>query len=336
MSSADDADAELVQLLSSPPRTELLSSGRPRPGSSGTRSRRGGSAPRRAPSSSGRSRTRSRRAAARPSRARRAGSRTSRAAPRREICSRSNTRACRLRPRGSGTSRRRARCRCRSGRRRTASACFGSCVEALLPLGRRARERVVLRAPSAARPRPTRTSGSRSPRATTTPRSSISPSCSAEVECAARRARAWSAPSCRRRRAAVVPGSPAKRGELRLGEELRDRRAHLARLVGDHVGEPLRAPLLRELLERVELGARERLRRADEADRLGAREDAELRAARRLGRVLELEPEAQVGLVGAEAAVGLRPRSCAGTASRARRRCTRARPSGPSAPSARR
>ena len=63
--------------------------------------------------------------------------------------------------------------------------------------------------------------------------------------------------------------------------------------------------MLRERLQLVELAARERLRHAQEAHGLSAREDAELRAARELGRVLELEPVAQVGLVGAEAAVGL-------------------------------
>ena len=103
-----------------------------------------------------------------------------------------------------------------------------------------------------------------------------------------------------------MAGSPRKRVELLLGEELRDRRAHLALLVVDEVREPLRPPLLRDLLEPSEIAARELLRHAQEAHRLRAREDAELGAARDLGRVLELEPEARVRLVGAEAAVGLR------------------------------
>ena len=96
----------------------------------------------------------------------------------------------------------------------------------------------------------------------------------------------------------------AERGELGLREELGDRRADLA-AVEDEVGEPLCPPLLRELLELRELAAAVRLRDAEEAHRLGAGEDAELGAARRLGRVLHLELEARVRLVGAEAAVGL-------------------------------
>ena len=84
----------------------------------------------------------------------------------------------------------------------------------------------------------------------------------------------------------VVPGAeehgrPWRRLERRqLGrrEELGDRRAHLAALVHDDVGEALRAPLLRQLLEALDLAAGERLRRDDEANRLGVLEDAELGA----------------------------------------------------------
>ena len=72
-----------------------------------------------------------------------------------------------------------------------------------------------------------------------------------------------------------------------------------------YVGEPLRAALLRGLLERRQLGAGEHLRHAQEANGVGGGEDAELGAAGQLGRVLELEPESCVGLVGAEPAVGL-------------------------------
>ena len=103
----------------------------------------------------------------------------------------------------------------------------------------------------------------------------------------------------------VEAGLAAEDGQLLLGEELRDRRAHLALLVVDEVGEPLRPPLLRELLELRQVAAAELLRHAQEPHGLGALEDAELGAARHLGRVLELEPEARVRLVGAEAAVGL-------------------------------
>ena len=91
----------------------------------------------------------------------------------------------------------------------------------------------------------------------------------------------------------------AERHELLLGQELRDRRARLTVLSVDDVRQPLRAPLLRELLEPLEIGARVLLRDGQVANRGGAREDLELRAPRELGRVLDLEPEAQVGLVGA-------------------------------------
>ena len=100
-------------------------------------------------------------------------------------------------------------------------------------------------------------------------------------------------------------GIAAEDGQLFLGEKLRDRRAHLALLVEHEVGEPLRAPLLGELLELRQVAAAELLRHAQEPHGLGALEDAELGAARHLGRVLELEPEASVRLVGAETAVGL-------------------------------
>ena len=58
------------------------------------------------------------------------------------------------------------------------------------------------------------------------------------------------------------------------------------------------------LLERRELCTRERARHAEETDGLCPGEDAELRAPGRLRRVLELEAEARVGLVRAEAPVG--------------------------------
>ncbi len=100
----------------------------------------------------------------------------------------------------------------------------------------------------------------------------------------------------------------AKCLELGLGEELRDRRTHLAGLVDDEVGEPLRTPLLRELLEASELRARERTRHDEIADHGRTREHAELRSARHLRRVLDLETEAHVGLVGpiAEHRLGIR------------------------------
>src|SRR6476646_3907879 len=82
--------------------------------------------------------------------------------------------------------------------------------------------------------------------------------------------------------------------ELSLGQELRDRRADLAAVVHE-VGEPLRAPLLRELLEPRELRPRVRLRGDDEPNARSALEDAELGRARHPGRVLDLHAEAQVG-----------------------------------------
>jgi len=50
-------------------------------------------------------------------------------------------------------------------------------------------------------------------------------------------------------------GLADERSELGLREELRDRRARLARLVADEVGEAFRTPFLRDLLEPRELGA---------------------------------------------------------------------------------
>ncbi len=89
--------------------------------------------------------------------------------------------------------------------------------------------------------------------------------------------------------------------QLLFGQELRDRRARLSVLAVDDVREPLRSPLLRERLELVELGARELLGHAQEANGRRAGEDLELRAARERGRVLDLETEPQVRLVRPEA-----------------------------------
>src|SRR6188472_1106840 len=112
--------------------------------------------------------------------------------------------------------------------------------------------------------------------------------------------------------------------ELRLRQELRDRRADLAALV-DEVREALRAPLLRDLLESLQLGPREDAGNRQEADRLGAAEDAELGAARHLGRILDLETEAQIRLVRAVAQKRIRERQprerpCGGVAPDGRER----------------
>ena len=60
-------------------------------------------------------------------------------------------------------------------------------------------------------------------------------------------------------------GLGGERGQLVFGEELRDRRACLARLVVHEVREPLRPPLLRDLLEPRELRTGERPRRNEVA-----------------------------------------------------------------------
>ena len=93
------------------------------------------------------------------------------------------------------------------------------------------------------------------------------------------------------------PGLVAECLQLALGEELRDRRADLPALVAHEVGEPLRAPLPRELFEARELSAGECLRRNDVPNGGGAPEHAELRIARDVVGVLDLHPEAEVRLV---------------------------------------
>ena len=88
----------------------------------------------------------------------------------------------------------------------------------------------------------------------------------------------------------------SERLELALRQELRDRRPHLVSVVHE-IRETLRSPLLRDLLEPLQLGPRERLWRDEEAHGLGVREDPELGPACRLRRVLDLEPEPEVRLV---------------------------------------
>ena len=73
------------------------------------------------------------------------------------------------------------------------------------------------------------------------------------------------------------------------------------------VGEPLGTPLLRDLLELRQLAARESLGRDEVPDDRGVGEDAEPRAARDLGPVLDLEVEAKVRLVRSESPVRLVP-----------------------------
>src|SRR5262245_11273347 len=92
-------------------------------------------------------------------------------------------------------------------------------------------------------------------------------------------------------------GVAAKRRELLLGQELRDRRSWLTVLAVHDVREALRAPLLGEVLQLLEMGARVLLRHAKEAHCGCVGEDLERRAARHLRRVLDLEPEAEIRLV---------------------------------------
>src|SRR5581483_7584954 len=85
-------------------------------------------------------------------------------------------------------------------------------------------------------------------------------------------------------------------GEAELAAEAAAERAQHTRGHGPGVGgEEERLPRLRR-----ERPARISARDTDKADGSGLREDPELRAAGRFGRVLELEAEAQVGLVAAE------------------------------------
>ena len=107
---------------------------------------------------------------------------------------------------------------------------------------------------------------------------------------------------------AVVPGLARTASSTSGAEELRDRRADLAVGAVDDRGEALRAPALR----RPPRASRARCATAPSArDRyrtaFAFANTRELRAARDAGRVLDLEPEPQVGLVGAVAQVGLVP-----------------------------
>ena len=281
----------------------------------------------RAPSPSGRCRTRSRRAAARPSRARRAGTRTSRAAPRGVDLQQVEHLRLQLRlvdPERPAAELvavadevvRDARSRAPGSvsKRSTHSAVGrvnGWCdaPPALLVL-------VPLEHREVGDPEPTPRVARRSARARR-------PSCEAQRAEHARRLLA----AVGARRARVVPGSLGtprarpRRGTSRSASApRRPRRRRGTRAPSRPTAS--RTPRARRARARENSCGTRRKRTAS-----APREDAELRAARHLGRVLDLEPEAQVGLVGAEAAVGLGVGHAAGTASRARRRRTRARPS---------
>ena len=98
-----------------------------------------------------------------------------------------------------------------------------------------------------------------------------------------------------------MPGSLRKADSSSSGQEFGDRRAHLSGLVVHEVRHALCSPLLGDFLERRELAPREGLRHAEEPDGVGPGEDPELRSPGHRGRVFQLEAEAQVGLVRAEA-----------------------------------
>ena len=161
------------------------------------------------------------------------------------------------------------------------------------------------------------------------------PELAAEVEAQQRRARARPSRGSSAPKSTVCPGSAPnararpRRGTSRSASGPRRRRRRRRRRAPSRptASRPPRAS--RASPRESSCGTR-RKRTA-----VGVREDPELRAARDLGRLLDLEPEAQVGLVGAVAQVGLVAGHAAGTASRARRRGTRARSARRSARSAR-
>ena len=126
--------------------------------------------------------------------------------------------------------------------------------------------------------------------------------------------RATAASSSATKSAGRAFGHAERRSSSRSDEELRDLR---------EVREALRPPLLRERLEPSVLGARERLRDDEVANAGRVREDAELGAARHLGRVLDLHPEPEVGLVASVLRHRVVVARCAGTAAAARSRPTR-------------
>ena len=97
-------------------------------------------------------------------------------------------------------------------------------------------------------------------------------------------------------------------GLLLVGEELGNRRIERAALADAHPHEPRRPELLGPIGEAVKLGPA-RLPPAGHADALDARglEGAELGSRQHVGHVDQLHAEADVGLVGAVALVGLLP-----------------------------
>ena len=200
-----------------------------------------------------------------------------------------------------------------------ASACAGVLVEALVPFGRRTREGVVDGRPALVVlvPLEHREVGHPAERRTRPRRSARARGRGA---CAARRARATSSPARRRAKSTVVPGSLRKAASscsernFAIGERTSPSSSYT------RYASPF-APHCFANSSSSSSSRRENAcgtRRKRTASR--AREDAELGAARELGRVLDLEPEAKVGLVGAEAAVGLLVRHPRERRSRARRR----------------
>ena len=103
----------------------------------------------------------------------------------------------------------------------------------------------------------------------------------------------------------------SRTGERRqqvLRQELRDRRAHLAVGAEHDRGEAACPPTLDQLLELRDLATRQFALHTEEAHGGRTREDPELGATGQLRRLLDLEAEAEIGLVRAVAAVRLLPR----------------------------
>ena len=95
---------------------------------------------------------------------------------------------------------------------------------------------------------------------------------------------------------------------LRLGEELHHRRVERASLADPHPDQARRAQLLGPIDQAIDLGARHRSL-TGQPDALDHRrlERPELGGREHFAQVDQLEPEAHVGLVGAEAVLGLLP-----------------------------
>ena len=265
---------------------------------SGTRSP--GGCPARRPSArrTARCPSRSRRAAARPSRAPRAGSRTSRAPPRRRgpSCGR---RAAAARRRGCGSSPSRAPSRSRSGRSAGPARPPGS------PRPRSPDLRIgAVNGWCRNVQRPVSSSCSKSGKSITQWKTSL--------RCRPGRARVRGARAGHRARARRSPRRPRANRTVEPGSARNAASSASERnfAIGERTSplssttmyaRPLAPHSFATSSSRASSAREKALRRDDEADARDVGEHAELRAARHLGRVLDLEPEAKVRLVGAVA-----------------------------------